>query len=199
MMQNPIDDLVAEVESRSTFVDYEDIAPELMRATISIEDRRFYEHDGIDLIGLGRALISQVYDGFLKSGGSTITQQVAKNLYEEFDSSLEWKPTEIFLANYLDHHYSKNEILAIYVNIINYGNNYTGIYEASVGYFDVFPMDLNMAQASLLAGVPQSPSNYDLVNHFDNAKQKQLAVLNAMAECGYINESEIETIYNTTV
>lgn len=93
----------------------------------------------------------------------------------------------------------KNEILALYVNVINYGNNYTGIYEASMGYFDTDPEDLTIAQASLLAGIPQSPNNYELVYHFAQAKQKQYAVLKAMADCGYISESDIATYYNASV
>ena len=84
------------------------------------------------------------------------------------------KSTELFVARYLEKHYSKNEIIALYVNVINYGNNYTGIYEASYGYFDTDPEDLTIAQASLLAGIPQSPNNYELVYHFAQAKQNFL-------------------------
>ena len=178
-----VDDVVSEVTSRSTFVGYDDLSPELVRATVAIEDRRFYDHGGVDYIGLMRALVSQFDDDLLKSGGSTITQQLAKNLYGMFDGT--WD--------------SKNEIITLYVNVINYGNNYTGIYEASYGYFDTDPEDLTIAQASLLAGIPQSPNNYELVYHFAQAKQKQYAVLKAMAECGYISESDIATYYNASV
>lgn len=194
-----VDDVVSEVTSRSTFVGYDDLSPELVRATVAIEDRRFYDHGGVDYIGLMRALVSQFDDDLLKSGGSTITQQLAKNLYGMFDGTWDRKSTELFVARYLEKHYSKNEIIALYVNVINYGNNYTGIYEASMGYLDTLPEDLTVAQASLLAGIPQSPSHYELVNHFSQAKQKQYAVLKAMAECGYILESDIATYYNASV
>ena len=194
-----VDDVVSEVTSRSTFVGYDDLSPELVRATVAIEDRRFYDHGGVDYIGLMRALVSQFDDDLLKSGGSTITQQLAKNLYGMFDGTWDRKSTELFVARYLEKHYSKNEIIALYVNVINYGNNYTGIYEASMGYLDTLPEDLTVAQASLLAGIPQSPSHYELVNHFTQAKQKQYAVLKAMAQCGYISESDIETYYNASV
>ena len=156
-----VDDVVSEVTSRSTFVGYDDLSPELVRATVAIEDRRFYDHGGVDYIGLMRALVSQFDDDLLKSGGSTITQQLAKNLYGMFDGTWDRKSTELFVARYLEKHYSKNEIIALYVNVINYGNNYTGIYEASYGYFDTDPEDLTIAQAYLLAGIPQSPNNYD--------------------------------------
>ena len=194
-----VDQAVSEVTSSPYFVGYDDISPELIRATVAIEDRRFYDHSGVDYIGLVRAAVSQFDNDLLKSGGSTITQQLAKNLYGMFDGSWDRKSTEFFIARYLEKHYSKNEILALYVNVINYGNNYTGIYEASMGYFDTDPEDLTIAQASLLAGIPQSPNNYELVYHFAQAKQKQYAVLKAMAECGYISESDIATYYNASV
>ena len=85
------------------------------------------------------------------------------------------------------------------MNVINYVNDYTGIYEASYGYFDTDPEDLTIAQASLLAGIPQSPNNYELVYHFAQAKQNQYVVLKAMAVCGYISESDIATYYNASV
>ena len=179
-----VDDVVSEVTSRSTFVGYDDLSPELVRATVAIEDRRFYDHGGVDYIGLMRALVSQFDDDLL---------------YGMFDGTWDRKSTELFVARYLEKHYSKNEIIALYVNVINYGNNYTGIYEASYGYFDTDPEDLTIAQASLLAGIPQSPNNYELVYHFAQAKQKQYAVLKAMAECGYISESDIATYYNASV
>lgn len=194
-----VDQAVSEVTSSPYFVGYDNISPELIRATVAIEDRRFYDHSGVDYIGLVRAAVSQFDNDLLKSGGSTITQQLAKNLYGMFDGSWDRKSTEFFIARYLEKHYSKNEILALYVNVINYGNNYTGIYEASMGYFDTDPEDLTIAQASLLAGIPQSPNNYELVYHFAQAKQKQYAVLKAMADCGYISESDIATYYNASV
>lgn len=197
--QESVDQVVSNVMSSPNYVSYEDISPELIRATIAIEDRRFYDHGGVDYIGLVRAAVSQLDDDLLKSGGSTITQQLAKNLYEMFDSTWNRKSTEFFVAKYLEKHYSKNEIITLYVNVINYGNNYTGIYEASIGYLDTYPENLTVAQASLLAGIPQSPSNYDLVYHFEAAKQKQLSVLRAMAECGYISESDINAYYNASV
>lgn len=194
-----IDQAVSEVTSSPHYVGYEDISPDLIRATVAIEDRRFYEHGGVDYIGLVRACISQFDSSLLKSGGSTITQQLAKNLYGMFDTTWDRKSTEFYIAKYLEKHFTKNEIVALYVNVINYGNNYTGIYEASMGYLDTDPSELNVAQASLLAGIPQSPSNYDLVNHFQAAKQKQYAVLKAMAQCGYISKSDIDTYYNASV
>ena len=193
--QTPVESLVSEIETRSTYIAYEDLPTYLVRATVSIEDRRFYDHGGIDYIGLARGALSQVIPQLTQSGGSTITQQVAKNLYGMFEQTLDRKVVELFIAKELESKYTKNEILALYVNIINYGDNHFGIYEASTGYFGVEPEYLTLAQCSLLAGLPQSPSNYQLSNHFEQAKARQHQVLEAMAESSYISENDIETIY----
>lgn len=197
--EKSVDTCVQEVMSKSTYVSHDEIADDLFRATVAIEDRRFYDHGGVDYIGLARAVVSQFDDNLLTSGGSTITQQLAKNLYGQFNSGIGWKSTEYYIAKYLEKHYSKSDILTLYVNVINYGNNYTGIYEASIGYFGVTPENLTTAQCTILAGIPQSPSNYELFDHFDNAKQKQKSVLKAMYECGYITEDQIDSIYNESV
>lgn len=197
--QTSVETVVEQIQSSPTFVPYESLPSNLIRATISIEDRRFYEHGGIDYIGLARGTLSQVIPQLAQSGGSTITQQVAKNLYGMFEQTLERKIVEMFISKELESKYTKNEILALYVNIINYGDNHFGIYEASTGYFGVEPEYLTLAQASLLAGLPQSPSNYQLSDHFQQAKVRQHQVLEAMAECSYINESDIEAIYTQDV
>ncbi len=199
--QVDIDTLIAEVESRDTYVPYEDLPNTLIRATVSIEDRRYFEHSGVDFKSLVRAIFSQINSNLLKSGGSTITQQLAKNLYGEYESTFNWKVAEFFFAKDLEAHYSKKEILALYVNVINYGNNYTGIYEASMGYFDVAPEDLNDGQCTILAGVPQTPTRYDLstVEGFQNARQRQRLVLDAMVEMKYLNAQQAEDIYNEQI
>ncbi len=189
--------LVSLVQQDENYVSYDDISENLVNATVAIEDRRFFLHNGVDYIGLIRAIMSQFNSNLLKSGGSTITQQTAKNLYQQFNSDFfDWKTAEFFFARQLEKNYSKEEIFAIYVNIINYGDNNTGIYEASENTFGVLPSELTVAQASLLAGIPQSPSNYQLSNHYSEAKERQLLVLNAMAEQGYIDEDDIDSIYN---
>ncbi len=193
--ETAVETLVQQVESNEHFVNYEQLPENLLHATVAIEDRRFYSHGGIDYIGLVRALASQFDSNLLRSGGSTITQQLAKNLYSKFESGLDWKATEFYVAKYLEKHYTKDEILTLYVNVINYGNNFTGIYEASMGYFQIEPDQLSIEQCTLLAGIPQSPSNYELFNHYDQAKKKQYSVLQAMSECGYILSDEVDEIY----
>lgn len=192
--------LVQQVQEDENFVSYNQLPENLVNATVSIEDRRYFEHGGVDYIGLLRALVSQFNNDFLKSGGSTITQQTAKNLYSRFDSDfLGWKGAELFFARELEKNYSKEEIFAIYVNIINYGDNNQGIYEASWNYFGVDVSELNLAQCSILAGIPQSPSNYELSGHYDNAKTRQKLVLNAMVSEDYITQEQADIAYNEAV
>lgn len=181
------------------FVPFEDLPQSLVDATIAIEDHRFYSHGALDLIGLARAAASQVVPGMLQSGGSTIIQQTVKNMYGFFDTSIDRKATEFFLARALDKAFTKQEILALYVNIINYGNGYTGIYEAAMGYFGMHPAYLSPAQCTILAGIPQSPANYTLTTHYEAAKARQIQVLDAMVEYGYLSQEQANTIYNTSI
>jgi membrane peptidoglycan carboxypeptidase len=184
-----------EVMSREDYVPYQDVSSFLYQATIAVEDADFEHHKGLDYLAILRAAASQLIPGIPKSGGSTITQQVVKNLYGQFDGGAEWKVAEMFLASKLEEEYSKAQILSVYVNIINYGDGYTGIYQASEGYFGVYPLYLSDAQASVLAGIPQSPSNLQLSDHYDQAKEKQLVVLEAMVKNNYITQQQADEIY----
>lgn len=193
--------LVEQVESSDAYVDYHDLPNTLVRATVSIEDHRFFEHDGVDTIGLMRALLSQINENLVKSGGSTITQQLAKNLYGQYDSDLSWKMAEFFFARELESHYSKSEIFALYVSVINYGNGYTGIKQASEGYFGKEPADLSDAQCTILAGIPQVPSKYALISteNVEAAKKRQKLVLAAMVEYKYLNQTQADEIYAESI
>lgn len=193
--------LVEQLESSDAYVDYHDLPNTLVRATVSIEDHRFFEHDGVDTIGLIRALLSQINENLVKSGGSTITQQLAKNLYGQYDSNLSWKMAEFFFARELESHYSKSEIFALYVSVINYGNGYTGIKQASEGYFGKEPADLSDAQCTILAGIPQVPSKYALISteNVEAAKKRQKLVLAAMVEYKYLNQTQADEIYAESI
>lgn len=169
-----------QIESKDTFVSYEYLPKTLLEATVAIEDQRFYEHKGLDYLATARAVVSQLVPGMPKSGGSTISSQTVKNLYGLFESSLDRKIVELFLTRDLESIRTKDQILDLYVNIINYGDGHIGIYEASMGYFGILPIYLNDDQCTLLAGIPQSPSNYQLSDHEHNARIRQQQVLKAM-------------------
>lgn len=197
--QMPLPQAIAQIETSPDYTSYEELPQTLVDATVAIEDRRFFYHNGVDYIGLIRAAFSQFIPGMLPSGGSTISQQTIKNIYGLFDSSLSRKVAEAILANQLESLCSKQEILALYVNIINYGNNYTGIEEASLGYFDRYPSQLDPAQSTILAGIPQSPTRYNLATNFANAKERQKIVLEAMVENGYLSQEEADQIFSAAL
>ena len=185
-----IQEKVKEIKSRDSYVSYDEINENLLKATVAIEDRRFYEHHGVEYRSMARALYQNVVAREIRGGGSTITQQLAKNMYYTYQPSYLRKVSEIFTAYVLEKELSKKEILELYVNVINYGDNHIGIREASEGYFHKKPKDLTLDEATLLAGLPQSPANYQLSNHEDVARRRQIQVLNAMVRESMINEDE---------
>ena len=163
---HPISELIRDEQGKQEYVKLEEISPYLVDATISVEDKNFYEHGGVDLAGVARAVLSNLFGIGEPSGGSTISQQLCKNLYGLFyDTSLTRKITEAFLTYDLEKNYEKDDIIELYLNVINYGDGYTGVYQASMGYFGKEPSELSLDEASLLAGIPQSPGNLQLSNH----------------------------------
>ncbi|HEY4538261.1 MAG TPA: biosynthetic peptidoglycan transglycosylase [Erysipelothrix sp.] len=181
---------VAQVQSQD-FSEYEAIAPLFLDAIMVTEDARFYYRDSpIDRIALMRALkVNLKHKGFYE-GGSTIPQQLAKNLYFDHSASLVRKVSEYFIARDIMDLYSHNEIIALYANVIYYGDGYLGITQASYGYFDLAPKDLNDFQATLLAGLPQAPSIYQLSTNYEGALKRQEHVLNRLVDEHYLTENE---------
>lgn len=184
-------DKVKEIQTRSDYVSYEDISEDVLDATVAIEDHRFYSHHGIDYIAIARATLTNLFQKDIVGGGSTITQQLAKNMYFGYDTSFIRKVSELFVVHDLQSMYSKEEILTLYVNIINYGDQHIGIKQASEGYFGVSPKELTFDQATLLVGIPQSPSNYQLSDHYEQAVKRQYYVQKAMEEQGMMETKDI--------
>ena len=174
------------------YVEYEDISKELIDATVAIEDRRFFDRYGVDYIALARAMIVNLISMSFVQGGSTIEQQFIKIYYFNYESSLSRKVNELFFIYDLDNHYSKEEIVEMYLNVINYGDGYTGIYNAAKGYFDKDPEDLTLYEASLLAGIPNAPAYLQLSNNNINTYLRQVDILNEMLDLGYITQEEYE-------
>lgn len=182
------------ITSKEHFVKYDNLSKEYVNAVIAVEDHRYYDHGPVDFIGIIRALYTNIRDKEFDEGGSTITQQVAKNIIFNQDKTLIRKLGEIFGAYDLEKNYTKNEILALYVNSNYFGNGYYGIYEASKGYYNKEPKDLNLDEASMLAGIPNAPSVYAPNVNPDLAKKRQKHVLNKMVEYGYITQEEANSI-----
>lgn len=165
----------------------------LGRAVIAVEDENFYSNVAIDILdGTGRAAVALVQQGG-DPGGSTIGQQLAKNLYPH-DGGLGGTLEEIGLAVKLSLHYSKDRLLNLYLNSIYYGQGYWGDVAAARGYFGVSPRRLSWSQASLLAGLPQAPSAYDPEHHPQLARQRQLHVLNQLVVNGDLSQAEADAV-----
>jgi len=160
------------------------IRPEMRKAIIDTEDRRFYSNSGIDYVGIMRALKSDVSAGGIAQGGSTIEQQLVRNLYLTPQQSLSRKLTEACLAVQLDKQWSKDRILTAYLNDIYFGQQAYGIEAAAHAYFGVHAKDLTLEQAAMLAGLPQAPSSYDPLSRPDAAKARRAEVLRAMLQAG---------------
>ena len=164
----------------------------LLQAIVSVEDARFYNHRGFDLIGIARAVFVNVEAGEIQEGASTITQQTVKNLFLTSDQTFTRKAEELVMSMNMEKDFDKDKILEIYLNVIYFGSNFYGIYDAAQGYFGKEPADLTIAECAMLAGLPNAPSVYSPYVDFHLAKQRQLVVIDAMERLGVISKKEAE-------
>ncbi len=177
------------------WVDLDNISPYLIQATLSTEDKYFYQHLGFDYFRIIKAAIKNLQSRSLREGASTITQQYARNLFLNYDKTWSRKIDEAILAAELETHYSKKEILEGYLNTINYGGVY-GIENASWYYFGHSSKTLSLAESSMLAGIPQSPSNYSPIINENKAKKRQKIVLLSMYNRKIIQKEEMDNAIN---
>ena len=182
-----------------TRVPLTDVPDQLSEALIAIEDERFYEHRGIDTQGLIRALLTDLYHHRALEGGSTLTQQLVKLLYLDNNDDGWRKPEDLLLALKLESRFDKHTILESYFNAVYYGHGAYGIGQAAAVYFHEPPAQLDLARASMLAGLPQSPSYYDLYRNPCAARARQFAVLAQMAHDGYISQEVAARAYNESI
>ena len=165
----------------------------LCQAIVAVEDTRFYTHKGFDLIGIARAVLVNVEAGEIQEGASTITQQTVKNLFLTSDQTFTRKAEELILSMNMEKDFDKDKILEIYLNVIYFGSNFYGVYDAAQGYFGKNPADLTIAECAMLAGLPNAPSLYSPYVDFHLAKQRQLVVIEAMEKAGVISKLEAES------
>ena len=177
-----------------SWVSLDDISPYLIDATLSTEDKHFYYHIGFDYLRIGKAIIKNISSRSLSEGASTITQQYARNLYLNYEKTWKRKIDEAVLAFELETHYTKDEILEGYLNTINYGGIF-GIENAAKYYFNKSSKDLDLAEAAMLAGIPQSPSNYSPLYNKELAKKRQRTVLILMKNNDKISDDDLEEAY----
>lgn len=195
-----IESNVLTIQSNPDFVPYDMLPDRFVEAVIATEDSRYWTRNSVlDYEALGRALVRNLKNLKFLEGGSTIPQQVGKNLYYDHNPSIIRKVSEWFVARDLLKTYNKRDIFALYVNINYYGDGYYGIQQASQGYFGVDARNLKEGQATLLAGLPQAPSVYQLSTNFEGARARQYHVLERMLDVGYIDLNQLNSIYSENV
>lgn len=192
-----VKDKVAEIQSQENYTKIENLPEFYLNAVVAVEDHRFYDHGAIDIISIGRAIWTNVKSFELREGGSTITQQLAKNIYFTQEKTALRKIAEIFMAFEIEKNCDKDEILELYVNTSYFGDGYYCVKEAANGYFDKEPIDMNEYESSMLAGIPNAPSVYAPTKNPDLAKQRQNQVLDRMVKYEYITEEEKQNILKT--
>ena len=193
--ETSISEKVKEIrEKTEEYTKYEELPEDYINAVIAVEDRRFFEHKGIDLISIARAVGTDVITLSLAEGGSTITQQLAKNTNFNQKKEFTRKIAEIFMAFEYEKECDKETIFELYVNTMYFGDGYYSIAEASNGYFGKNVSELNLYEATLLAGIPNAPSVYAPTKNPELAKQRQAQVLKKMVKYNYISQEEADNL-----
>lgn len=189
-----IENKVDEIQNNENYITLNNVSEDFKNAIVSIEDHRFYKHSGFDFISFCRAMLSNLKEGEVGQGGSTISQQLARNMYFTQEKNYSRKIAELFVVYNLEKKYSKDDILELYINTIYFGDGYYGIKEACNGYFNKEPDELDLYESTLLAGIPNAPSVYALSNHPDLAEQRRQHVLDAMVRTGYLSSEQAEVV-----
>lgn len=185
-----INKMVSAIKLKDNYTKLEDISVTYKNAVVATEDHRFYKHGGIDLTSILRAFLTDIKTLSFKEGGSTITQQLSKNIYFTQDKKIERKIAEVFMAIDIEKKCSKNEILELYLNTSYYGNGYYSIKEATLGYFNKLPSNLSDKESVSLAGIFSAPSYYNPnYNAKINTKRKKI-VVSKMIKYGYLDSNK---------
>lgn len=173
------------------------IPKDIKNAFIAIEDKDFYKHGGVSIVAIFRSIYSVfTNDWKITQGGSTITQQLARNVFLNFDKNYERKIEEMFIADKLEQKFTKDQILEFYINNIYFSNNAYGINTAAHKFFNMDCTELNLSQICFLVAIPNDPSYYEPINHLNNTLERRNLVLEKMKEYGYINDAQYKTAIN---
>ncbi len=200
----PVDDMPQRVDAvmaahGASRVLLSSVPDSLSEALIAIEDERFYQHHGIDAEGLVRALLADLYHRRALEGASTLSQQLVKNLYLHGNDDGWRKPEDLLLALKVELRFPKSVILESYLNSVYFGHGAWGVGQAASGYFQMAPNQLDLARASMLAGLPQSPSYYDLYRNPCAARARHFNVLAQMVHDGYITRADADAAYHEPI
>ena len=177
------------VENRET-VPYEKLPPDLINAVIAVEDAKFYEHHGYDLLGIIRAALKNLVAGHVRQGASTITQQLARNSFSLKERTYRRKLLEIFLASRIEDHFSKQKIMELYLNRIYFGGGLYGAEAAARGYFGKPAREMTLAECATLAGLIKSPNRLSPWNDRDNSRESRDYALDRMRDLGFISHEQ---------
>lgn len=193
-----LEDKVKQIQQADYFIPISEIPENYKNAVIAVEDHRFEEHGAIDMIAIGRAVSSDIKNKDFVEGGSTITQQVVKNLYymenDSKNDTLDRKISELIIGVQLEKKYSKEEIFELYANNIYFGDGYYCIKDAANGYFGKSPSEMNLYECTLLAGIPNAPSVYSPNVNPELSKQRHAKVIRSMVKYGYLTQEEADKI-----
>ena len=189
-----IEEKVAEIRSKENYTKFSELPQMYVNAVISVEDKRFYKHNGIDLIAICRAAINDIRTMSYIEGGSTITQQLAKNMYFTQEKEIKRKIAEVFMSWKIEENYTKEEIFELYVNTIYFGDGYYTVKDACKGYFNKELDEMTDGECILLAGIPNAPSAYAPTKNAELAKQRQKQVMEKMIDNGYLTQEEADNI-----
>src|SRR5574344_141552 len=191
--------LVYQSNNNSKWATIKDINKNLQNATISIEDKNFYSHQGFDYLRIIKTLYLNIKNKTITEGASTISQQYVKNLYLNFDQTWKRKIEEAMLTLNLEVHYSKSQILEGYLNTINYGQGNYGIESASNFYFNKKSSDLTLEEAIILAGIPKSPENYNPISNYESSIKRAKIVGISMVKNGYLTKNEYDNLFKNKI
>ena len=197
LKEMPLADKVSTIREKENYALISEMPKIYKEAVVSVEDHRFYSHMGIDVIAIGRAVVNDIKAMKYVEGGSTITQQLAKNIYFTQDKKFSRKIAEMFMAFNIERNYEKDEILELYLNTSYFGDGYYTAKEACNGYFDKELSEMSDYEAILLAGIPNAPSVYAPTKNPGLARQRQKQVMNKMIKYNYLTESEANSIINS--
>lgn len=194
--ENSLSEKISKIKSKENYTKIEEVPEIYKNAVISVEDHRFYKHNGIDIIAISRAAINDIKAMKFIEGGSTITQQLSKNIYFTQEKKITRKIAEVFMSFEIERNYEKDEILELYLNTSYFGDGYETLKEACKGYFNKELNEMTDNEATLLAGVPNAPSVYAPTKNLKLAKQRQKQVLEKMVKYKYLTQEKADEIRN---
>ena len=189
-----IEEKIEQIKKKKNYTEISEMPDMYKNAVLAVEDHRFYKHKGIDIISIGRAVVNDIKSRGFEEGGSTITQQLAKNIYVTQEKKIERKIAEVFMSAELEKKLKKDEILELYLNTSYFGDGKYTVREASKHYFNKEPSEMSDYESIMLAGIPNAPSVYAPTKNPELAKKRQKQVINKMIKYKYLTKKQADKI-----